>query len=108
MVCRFLNTTAPTKEGLLWDDKIVSNLHEQMCGADTFKRRCLQETRLLESAEPVSMVRGISNGRVALIVLSVIAIQGEYDVRPCRPALPKRCRCLGDRDRLAGIHVRGR
>jgi len=30
MVCRFLNTTAPTKEGLLWDDKIVSNLHEQM------------------------------------------------------------------------------
>src|SRR5712672_1983648 len=32
MVCRFLDTTAPTKEGLLWDDKIVSNLHEQMCG----------------------------------------------------------------------------
>ena len=30
------------------------------CAADTFK----QETGLLESAEPVSMVRGISNGRV--------------------------------------------
>ena len=29
-VCRFYDTTAPTKEGLLWDDKIVSNLHEQM------------------------------------------------------------------------------
>jgi hypothetical protein len=47
------------------------------CAADTFKRRDLQETRLLESAEPVSMVRGISNDRVALIVPSVIAIQGE-------------------------------
>jgi hypothetical protein len=32
MVCRFSDTTAPTKEGLLWDDKIVSNLHEQMSG----------------------------------------------------------------------------
>jgi uncharacterized Zn-finger protein len=32
MVCRFVDTTAPTKEGLLWDDKIVSNLHEQMHG----------------------------------------------------------------------------
>ena len=32
MVCRFLDTTAPTKEGLLRDDKIVSNLHEQMNG----------------------------------------------------------------------------
>jgi uncharacterized Zn-finger protein len=32
MVCRFYDTTAPTKEGLLWDDKIVSNLHEQMSG----------------------------------------------------------------------------
>ena len=29
VVCRFCDTTAPTKEGLLWDDKIVSNLHEQ-------------------------------------------------------------------------------
>ena len=29
-VCRIYDTTAPTKEGLLWDDKIVSNLHEQM------------------------------------------------------------------------------
>ncbi|MFL6790644.1 MAG: hypothetical protein ACJ8EE_05690 [Bradyrhizobium sp.] len=28
--CRIYDTTAPTKEGLLWDDKIVSNLHEQM------------------------------------------------------------------------------
>jgi hypothetical protein len=28
MVRRFSDTTAPTKEGLLWDDKIVSNLHE--------------------------------------------------------------------------------
>src|SRR5260370_18724298 len=26
IVCRFSDTTAPTKEGLLWDDKIVSNL----------------------------------------------------------------------------------
>ena len=30
LVCRFSDTTAPTKEGLLWDDKIVSNLHEQL------------------------------------------------------------------------------
>jgi NADH:ubiquinone oxidoreductase subunit E len=30
IVCRFCDTTAPTKEGLLWDDKIVSNLHEQL------------------------------------------------------------------------------
>jgi hypothetical protein len=29
MVRRFYDTTAPTKEGLLWDAKIVSNLHEQ-------------------------------------------------------------------------------
>ena len=59
MVCRFYDTTSPTKEGLLWDDKIVSNLHEQMGGG------YLQETGLLESGEPVSMVRGISKGRVA-------------------------------------------
>jgi len=32
MVCRFYDTTAPTKEGLLRDDKIVSNLHEQISG----------------------------------------------------------------------------
>jgi hypothetical protein len=30
MVCQFLDTTAPTKEGLSGDDKIVSNLHELM------------------------------------------------------------------------------
>jgi hypothetical protein len=30
MVCQFLDTTAPTKEGLSGDDKIVSNLDEQM------------------------------------------------------------------------------
>src|SRR5258707_9701813 len=30
LVCRFYDTTAPTKGGLLWDDKIVSNLHEKM------------------------------------------------------------------------------
>jgi uncharacterized Zn-finger protein len=29
MVCQFPDTTAPTKEGLSGDDKIVSNLHEQ-------------------------------------------------------------------------------
>jgi hypothetical protein len=29
MVCHFRDTTAPTKEGLSGDDKIVSNLHEQ-------------------------------------------------------------------------------
>ena len=34
IVCRICDTTSPTKEGLLWDDKIVSNLHEQMCGDD--------------------------------------------------------------------------
>jgi hypothetical protein len=66
MVCRFLDTTAPTKEGLLWDDKIVSNLHEQMCGWG-----------LLESTEPVSMVRGISNDRVALIAPVRHCHQGE-------------------------------
>jgi uncharacterized Zn-finger protein len=32
IMCRFCDTTAPTKEGLLSDDKIVSNLHEQMVG----------------------------------------------------------------------------
>ena len=31
MVCRFYDTTAPTKEGLFSHDKIVSNLHRQMC-----------------------------------------------------------------------------
>jgi len=30
MVCHFHDTTSPTKEGLSEDDKIVSNLHEQM------------------------------------------------------------------------------
>jgi hypothetical protein len=30
MVCQFPDTTSPTKEGLSGDDKIVSNLHEQM------------------------------------------------------------------------------
>jgi hypothetical protein len=30
MGCHFRDTTAPTKEGLSGDDKIVSNLHEQM------------------------------------------------------------------------------
>jgi hypothetical protein len=30
IVCRFWDTTAPTKEGLLSDGKIVSNLHKQM------------------------------------------------------------------------------
>jgi hypothetical protein len=30
MVGYFLYTTDSTKEGLPWDDKIVSNLHEQM------------------------------------------------------------------------------
>jgi len=30
MVCQFPDTTAPTKEGLSGDDKIVSNLHELM------------------------------------------------------------------------------
>src|SRR5262245_13200822 len=30
IVCQFPDTTAPTKEGLSEDDKIVSNLHEQM------------------------------------------------------------------------------
>jgi hypothetical protein len=54
-MCRICDTTAPTKEGLLWDDKIVSNLHEQMFCGD------LEESGLLESMEPVSMVRGISN-----------------------------------------------
>src|SRR5437588_282336 len=37
MVCRFYDTTAPTKEGLLWDDKIVSNLHEQMSPRDLMR-----------------------------------------------------------------------
>jgi hypothetical protein len=30
MVCHFRDTTCPTKEGLSGDDKIVSNLDEQM------------------------------------------------------------------------------
>jgi hypothetical protein len=30
--CRFYDTTAPTKEGLLRDDKIVSNLHYKISG----------------------------------------------------------------------------
>jgi uncharacterized Zn-finger protein len=53
IVCRIYDTTAPTKEGLLWNDKIVSNLHEQMSGRG-----------LLESTAPVSMVRGISHCRI--------------------------------------------
>ena len=57
MVCRFWDTTAPTKEGLLWDDKIVSNLHEHVSGGG-----------YLESPVPVSMVRGISKVRAASIV----------------------------------------
>jgi hypothetical protein len=30
IVCRICDTTSPTKEGLLWNDKIVSNLPEQI------------------------------------------------------------------------------
>jgi hypothetical protein len=47
MGCPFRDTTAPTKEGLSGDDKIVSNLHEQMSRRD-----------ILESSIPLSMVRG--------------------------------------------------
>jgi hypothetical protein len=32
IVCRIYDTTAPTKEGLLCNDKIVSNLPEQISG----------------------------------------------------------------------------
>jgi len=47
MVRRFYDTTAPTKEGigqtkegLLWDDKIVSNLHEQTSDRGTRNQLC--------------------------------------------------------------------
>jgi len=45
MVCRFSDTTAPTKEGLLWDDKIVSNLHEQMSGRGSSGALGINDTR---------------------------------------------------------------
>jgi hypothetical protein len=76
-VCRFCDTTAPTKEGLLWDDKIVSNLHDQM----SMGRRYLKDSLHWQSAVPVSMVRGISNCRDSLIASTAIATQGDYDVR---------------------------
>ena len=50
MVCRFSDTTAPTKEGLLWDDKIVSNLHEQMSSRGSRNQHF----------PPVSVARGVS------------------------------------------------
>src|SRR5258708_4477044 len=36
------------------------------------------------------------------------AVQGEYDVRPCRSPFSQLCRRLPHRERLQGIHVRGR
>ena len=66
MVCRFSDTTAPTKEGLLWDDKIVSNLHEQMSGRGSRNQPL-----------PASMVRGISSLPRRLIASAAIATQGE-------------------------------
>jgi hypothetical protein len=63
-VCRNYDATSPTKEGLLSDDKIVSNLHEQISGPG-----------LWESANTAGMVRGISCA-VALIVPLYIAIPG--------------------------------
>jgi uncharacterized Zn-finger protein len=45
LVCRFYDTTAPTKEGLLWDDKIVSNLHEQMSGRGSRGALGINDTR---------------------------------------------------------------
>src|ERR1700688_4189784 len=74
IVCRIYDTTAPTKEGLLWNDKIVSNLHEQMSGRG-----------LWESSIPASMVRSISTCCVLLIaspppLLSKVNIMADHVV----------------------------
>src|SRR5258708_31497100 len=45
---------------------------------------------------------------VLLFAFPARAVQGEYDVRPCRSPFSQRCRRLPHRDRLEGIHVRGR
>src|SRR5579864_9832211 len=108
------DTTVPTKEGLLRDDKIVSNLHEQV------ERPRL--SHVFEKCQIRSAYAALGIHRTCLYGASVfpcgaalpqscantIAIQGEFDVRSRRPALPQRCWRSRHRDRLAGIHVRGR
>ena len=54
MVCRFSDTTAPTKEGLLWDDKIVSNLHEQMSGRGSRNQHFPQVSVWCAAFEPAA------------------------------------------------------
>ena len=67
MVCRFYDTTSPTKEGLLWDDKIVSNLHEQMSGRDSGNQTHRQVSK---AAWHISLPR--------LFASAAIATQGEF------------------------------
>src|SRR5258708_6470098 len=98
MVCRFSDTTAPTKEGLLWDDKIVSNLHEQISSRGS-------GNQLNPSVWCAALQRRHVVLRVVLIACASIATQGEYYVRSCRSALSQRCRRVRHRDRLAGVPV---
>jgi hypothetical protein len=61
---------SPTKEGLLSDDKIVSNLHEQISGPG-----------LWESAKTTGMVRGISSAVVLIAPLFIAIPRVKYDGR---------------------------
>src|SRR5205807_10348603 len=80
IVCRFCDTTAPTKEGLLWDDKIVSNLHEQRSGG-----RC--ELRFAVLAINCTRQYGARHFELPrefafeLFAFAATATPGEYDVR---------------------------
>src|SRR5258708_11782165 len=101
MVCRFSDTTAPTKEGLLWDDKIVSNLHEQISSRGS-------GNQLNPSVWGAALQRRHVVLRVVLIACASIATQGEYYVRSCRSALSQRCPRRRHRDRVARSHLCGR
>ena len=80
MVRRFCDTTSPTKEGLLWDDKIVSNLYEQMSVG-----RC--ELRFAVLAINCTHQYGARHFELPrefaleLIAFAATATPGEYDVR---------------------------
>src|SRR5579863_5443818 len=94
IIRQIYGTIVPTKEGLLRDDKIVSNLHEQV------ERPRL--SHVFEKCQIRSAYAALGIHRTGLYGASVFpcgaalpqncasttAIQGEFDVRSCRPALP--------------------
>jgi hypothetical protein len=68
IVCRIYDTTAPTKEGLLEDDKIVSNLPEQIRG-----------TGYRNQHSPPVWCAAFQRQPIMLIAFALFATQGEYD-----------------------------